>query len=89
MERPDLYVLARFLDILYDNKHLKKTNLQMRLGLNYPRFVEYLQWMISHGLVHQLTDEEGIEIYQLTQQGYDAHRRLVSWIRDTMKGMRI
>jgi len=28
------------------------------------------------------------EIYQLTPQGYDAHRRLVSWIRSN-EGMRI
>jgi len=68
LERPDLYVLARFLDILYDNRHLKKTNLQMRLGLNYPRFIEYLQWMISHGLVQQRTDEDGTEIYLLSPQ---------------------
>lgn len=61
----------------------------MRLGLNYPRFIEYLQWMISHGLVQQQADQDGTEIYQLTPQGYDAHRRLVSWIRETMKGMRI
>ena len=61
----------------------------MRLGLNYPRFIEYLQWMMSHGLVQQQTDEDGTEIYLLSPQGYDAHRRLVSWIRDTMKGMRI
>ena len=84
-----MYVLARFLDILYDNRHLEKTNLQMRIGLNYPRFIEYLQWMISHGLVQQQTDGDGIETYLLSPQGYDAHRRLVSWIRETMKGMRI
>ena len=89
MERPDLYVLARFLDVLYENRRLKKTNLQMRVGLNYPRFVEYLDWMVSHGFVQQEKDEEGSEAYLLSQQGYDAHRRLVSWIRETMKGMRI
>lgn len=89
MERPDLYVLARFLDTLYDNRHLKKTNLQMRVGLNYPRFTEYLEWLISHGFVQQQAFEDGTEVYVLTTQGYDAHRRLVSWIRDTMKGMRI
>lgn len=61
----------------------------MRLGLNYPRFIEYLQWMISHELVQQQTDLDGTEMYQLSTQGYDAHRRLVSWIRETMKGMRI
>ena len=42
----------------------------MRLGLNYPRFIEYLQWMISHGLVQQQTDEDGTEIYLLSPQGY-------------------
>jgi predicted transcriptional regulator len=50
----------------------------MRLGLNYPRFIEYLQWMSAHGLVQQQTDEDGTEIYLLSSQGYDAHRRLVS-----------
>ncbi len=89
LERPDLYVLARFLDILYLNRRLKKTNLQMRVGLNYPRFKEYLDWMTSHGLVEQSVDEDGTELYGLSMQGVDAHRRLVAWIRETMKGMRI
>ncbi len=89
MERPDLYVLARFLDTLYSNgQAMKKTNLQMRVGLNYPRFMEYLEWMVSHGLL-QRKDEDGAELYSLSQQGLDAHHRLVAWIRDTMKGMRI
>jgi predicted transcriptional regulator len=90
LERPDLYVLARFLDILYQNgRRLKKTNLQMRVGLNYPRFIEYLDWMISHGFVERQIDEGGSELYSLSPQGIDAHRHLVAWIRETMKGMRI
>jgi len=90
LERPDLYVLARFLDILYQNgKRMKKTNLQNRVGLNYPRFIEYLEWMISHWFVERQTDEGSSELYSLSQQGIDAHRRLVAWIRETMKGMRI
>ncbi len=90
VERPDLYVLARFLDKLYENHlPLKKTNLQMRVGLNYPRFIEYLEWMVSHGFVERQTDEGGSELYSLSSKGIDAHRRLVAWIRETMKGMRI
>jgi len=89
LERPDLYVLARFLDALFDNgQPMKKTNLQMRVGLNYPRFVEYLAWLVSHGFVKQ-TAEEGTELYSLSPQGVEAHHRLVDWIRETMKGMRI
>jgi predicted transcriptional regulator len=67
---------------------MKKTNLQMRVGLNYPRFVEYLDWLVSHGFV-RMTMEEGTELYSLSPQGVDAHHRLVDWIRGTMKGMRI
>ena len=90
LERPDLYVLARFLDTLYQNgKRMKKTNLQNRVGLNYPRFIEYLEWMVSHSFVQPETDEGGAELYSLSPQGIDAHRRLVAWIRETMKGMRI
>ncbi len=90
MERPDLYVLARFLDILYQNgRRMKKTNLQNRVGLNYPRFIEYLEWMISHGLIERQTDETGSELYSPSSQGIDGHRRLVAWIRENMKGMRI
>ena len=89
MERPDLYVLARFLDaLLVNGQPMKKTNLQMKVGLNYPRFIEYLQWLVSHGLVLQ-KDAEGTELYSLSPQGLDAHHRLVAWIRETMKGMRI
>ena len=90
LERPDLYVLARFLDVLHSNgQPMKKTNLQMGVGLNYPRFKEYLEWLVSHGLIFQRTDEGGTELYSLSPQGLDAYHRLVAWIRETMKGMRI
>ncbi len=84
-----MYVLARFLDKMYHNgQPLKKTNLQMRVGLNYPRFIEYLDWMVAHGFV-QRKEEGDTELYSLTTQGFDAYHRLVAWIRETMQGMRI
>jgi len=49
--------------------------------------MEYLEWMISHGFVTRETDEGGAETYSLSPQGIDAHRRLVAWIRETVKGM--
>jgi predicted transcriptional regulator len=95
LERPDLYVLARFLDVLHESgQPMKKTNLQLRVGLNYPRFIEYLEWLISHGFVLQKKEEgsssgNGTDLYSLSPQGLDAYHRLVAWIRETMKGMRI
>jgi len=89
LERPDLYVLARFLDVLFENGGpMKKTNLQMRVGLNYPRFMEYFEWLKAHGFL-AMREDEGAELYSLSPQGLDAYHRLVTWIRETMKGMRI
>jgi hypothetical protein len=49
----------------------------------------YLEWMISHGFVERHVDEGGSELFSLSSQDIDAHRRLVAWKRETMKGMRI
>ena len=89
MEKPDLYVLARFLDILYKNgEPMKKTNIQMQMGLNYSRFTDYLDWLLTHGLVSK-DDRGDAELYALSPRGLDSYHRLVDWIRDTMQGMKI
>ncbi len=90
MDKPDLYVIARCLDILYWRQTpIKKTNLQMLSGLNYPRFIEYLDWMISHGLLIKVVNENGNEEVKLTKKGMDAYQRLVEWIKETMQGIKI
>ncbi|MDG7034682.1 MAG: hypothetical protein JRN53_00315 [Nitrososphaerota archaeon] len=90
MERPDLYVLARFLDIIYrTGSPMKRTNIQMLLGVNYPRFIEYLDWMVDHGLVLEVLDEEKTERITLTPKGIDAYHRLVDWIKETIEGVKL
>ncbi len=90
MEKPDLYVVARFLDIMYKNgPAMKKTNIQMLLGLNYPRFLEYLEWLLKHNLVVETIDESKAEKIMLTPKGYDSYHRLVDWIRETLDGVKI
>ncbi len=90
MEKPDLYVVARFLEILYsEGSAMKRTNIQMLLGLNYPRFTEYLEWLLQHQLVARTTDEENVERISLTSKGISAYHRLVVWIKETMEGIRI
>ena len=91
MEKPDLYVVARFLDILYRSESpMKRTNIQMRLGLNYPRFTEYLEWLIAHQLVTKGEgDESGSERFVLTAKGLESYHKLVDWIKDTMRGIQI
>lgn len=90
MERPDLYVVARFLDILYRNgTAMKKTNIQMLLGVNYPRFTEYLDWMVRHGLVAETVDEEAGERIALTPKGIESYHRFVDWVKDTLESTKI
>jgi predicted transcriptional regulator len=90
LEKPDLYVVARFLDIMYKNgPAMKKTNIQMLLGLNYPRFIEYLDWLLKHNLVVETFDEAKQEKIVLTPKGYDSYHRLVDWIKETLDGVKI
>jgi predicted transcriptional regulator len=89
LQRPDLYVVARFLDVMYkSDRPMKKTNIQMQVGLNYSRFSGYLEWMVANGMV-QRVDEEGVELYGLSPKGLDSYHQLVDWIRETMRGMRL
>jgi predicted transcriptional regulator len=90
LEKPDLYVVARFLDIMYRNgPALKKTNIQMLLGLNYGRFIEYLDWLLKRQLVAETTDEEEGEKIVLTPKGIDAYNTVVEWIKEMLEGVKI
>ena len=90
LEKPDLYVVARFLDVMYSNgSAMKKTNIQMLLGINYPRFMEYRDWLLKHGLIVETLDEENIERIALTPKGIESYHRLVDWIKETLDGVKI
>jgi predicted transcriptional regulator len=91
LEKPDLYVVARFLEIMYNNgSAMKKTNIQMLLGVRYPRFIEYLEWLLEHELVAESLDEEKKERIVLTQKGFDSYHKLVDWIKETfLEGTKI
>jgi predicted transcriptional regulator len=91
LEKPDLYVVARFLDLIYSKgPAMKKTNIQMLLGLNYPRFIEYLDWMLAHNLVvESLVDGGKTERIALTPKGIDSYYRLVDWIKETLEVVKI
>jgi len=67
---------------------MKKTNIQLLVGLRYPRFIEYLDWLVQRGLVERISDvEEGAELYQLSARGLDAYRRLIEWMNEVIQDM--
>jgi predicted transcriptional regulator len=49
---------------------MKRTNIQMLLGLRYPRFTEYLDWLLEHRLVEKAPDDDNVERVALTPKGH-------------------
>lgn len=79
LERPDLYVVARFLDRLSRSQRAhRRTDLQLAVRLNYTVYKRYLEWMERKGLI---VVGETIEI---TPKGVETYRTLVAWIKDAV-----
>jgi predicted transcriptional regulator len=89
MEKPDLYVVARFIEVLLKKGRMKKTNLQMSVGLNYSAFLKYLDWFQQHQLAQAVADEDGNELVTLTPRGLEAYDKLVGWIKQTLGNLAI
>lgn len=81
IKKPDLYVIARFLDRLWSaDRPIKKTRLQMAVGLNYGTFKRYLSWLMDHDLVTTSIEDDGSEYVFLTKKGLESHNQIVVWI---------
>ena len=78
MDRPDIYVLARFLEALWIKGlgRMKRTELQMAVQLNYNIYTKYLEFLVAKGLVSE-TEEGGERIVKITQRGVEAFKTLV------------
>jgi predicted transcriptional regulator len=77
LERPDLWVVARFLEALTDGgNRMKRTPLQMATGVNYTVFTRYLTWMTARGLVAVTVEPDTSAWVSLTPQGAAAYRYL-------------
>lgn len=81
IKRPDIYVIARFLEKLWAaGKPMKKTRLQMAVGLNYGTFRRYLNWLLERDLVAITLEQGGVEHVTLTKKGLGSHDQIVNWI---------
>jgi predicted transcriptional regulator len=84
LSRPDLYVVARFLEHLWrDERTRRKTDLQLAVRLNYNVYKKYLEWLLEKGLVKTERDGEG-ERVSITPKGLETYHTLVAWIKDTI-----
>lgn len=85
--RPDLYVLARFLQRLWrPDVTLTRSALQRAVGLNYDLFRKYLAFLESRGLVSVVKDAEGRDVVRLTKEGLRLHDDLTRWLTSLFGG---
>lgn len=85
MEKPDLYVVARFLERLSEAQAPpRKTDLQLQVRVNYTIFLRYLAWLEAKQYLRVEPDAEGAERIHLTPKGREAYQTLVKWIRDAL-----
>jgi len=83
--RPDLYVVARFLDrLLHDEGTHTRSSLQMAVRLNYDLFRSYLAFLEDEGFVEVEPRDDGSDHVHLKPEGARAHRRIVDRIRDVI-----
>ncbi len=83
--KPNLYVIARFLETIHENGHaINKSKIQRHLGLRYPRFLEYLQWLQDHHLIETQKESDQSERIILTPKGLESYYRLSHWIDETI-----
>ena len=88
--RPDLYVVARFLDRLAQEPDgVPRTRLQRGVRLNYDLYRAYLSLLGRKGFVRVEEGKEGEDRVRLTPEGRAAHARLVGWIRDAFGEIRL
>ena len=83
--RPDLHVVARFLETLYaTGRTYSKRQLQMAVRLNHDLFTRYLAFLVERGLVALVSDGEGRETVRVTPRGREAYHRFVGWVKELL-----
>lgn len=87
--RPDLFVLARFLDRLSEPRTWTKTQLQLAVRLNYDQFLRCLELLESKGYVHRQMNGDGLERIEALPSLGDARKRLRDALDEWMKNSRL
>lgn len=78
MTRRDKLEIIKFILSICKNKEMKKTRIAYALNLNFQKASEYLDWLISHDLVHE--KENGI--YKTTPAGDALLANLAGFVQD-------
>lgn len=85
MEKPDLYVVSRFLEKLWESgREYKQTELQMAVGLNFNVYAKYLKWLKEKGMIVVKENDDKKKTIAITEKGVTAYKTLALWIKDVI-----
>jgi predicted transcriptional regulator len=85
--RPDLYVVARILEVLWkEGRPMRKTRLQMAAGINYSVFQRYIEVLGARGLVRSVVEPDGGEAVELSAKGQEALQFLLQAMSRVLEG---
>ena len=82
--KPDLYVIARIVNVVREQGPTLRTQLAVLTWLSYDSLVRYLEWMSHKGL----DTIDANEVIHLTEEGHKVYDRLVSWILEYVGALR-
>jgi len=74
--------LSEFISDVRDEKSLTSR-------LSYQTFLEYLEWLENQGLVKVAASDDGNERIMLSEKGMETQKRLVEWIKEMMRDVKI
>ena len=77
LQRIDWKVVKQILATLYFNGKGKKTNLVMKTKLSYDKFVLYLNWLELMDLIKIETNDVGMEMISLSENGLNFYSRKI------------
>jgi MarR-like DNA-binding transcriptional regulator SgrR of sgrS sRNA len=85
-QRPDLYVVARFLDRLAGGStDHNKSSLQRATRTNYDLFRSYLALLEEKGWIRwEPREGRGQDRIHLSKEGQEAYDELVGWIEEAL-----
>jgi hypothetical protein len=85
--RPDLYVVARFLDRLCEpGTAWTKSSLQSAVRLNYDQYRRYLEVLQARGWLEVGPGKGRSPAVTITKEGRAARDRLFTWLGDLFAG---
>lgn len=80
--RPNIYVVARFLDALHRDRKYTRNQLQMAVRLNYDLYRSYLSFMQQQGYIEWVVADGQEPVARVTSAGSEAYQRIVDLLRE-------